>query len=93
MKRAILAAIADVAIAGLTAGALAGIPAANGNATGASHDLVIRPEVVGCHSWSLDGGAYTVDQTVRLREGESVAVVNPTSARTRSCRRTGATSR
>jgi plastocyanin len=54
------------------AGALAAVaPAASGQAS-----LVIRHQTRGCHSWSLNGGAYTPKQTIVLSRGGSVSVTN-----------------
>jgi hypothetical protein len=41
-----------------------------------SGTLVIRHQVRGCHSWSLNGGAWKVSQAVRLSKGGSVAITN-----------------
>jgi plastocyanin len=63
----------------LTATALAALAAAAAAASGTvqpAPTLTIRHQTVGCHSWSLNGGSYRVGQTVRLREGQSLRVVN-----------------
>jgi len=41
-----------------------------------SQTLVIRHQVHGCHSWSLNGGTAEVNQTVHLAKGGSVVVTN-----------------
>jgi plastocyanin len=57
--------------------ALAGVLAASALAAQPSHaSLTIRHQLRGCHSWSLNGGAYRTNQTVRLHRGGSVTVVN-----------------
>jgi hypothetical protein len=38
--------------------------------------LVIRHQVRGCHSWSVDGGAYRASQTLTLRRGGSIVVTD-----------------
>jgi hypothetical protein len=67
MKRTLLlTALGAAAIAfALPAGA------APGGAT-----LVIRHQVHGCHSWSLNGGAWKPTQHVRLVRGGSLVVTN-----------------
>ena len=57
--------------------ALAGVLAAGALAAAPSHaSLTIRHQLRGCHSWSLNGGAYRASQTVRLHRGGSVTIVN-----------------
>jgi hypothetical protein len=41
-----------------------------------SGTLVIRHQLRGCHSWSLNGGAYKAAQHVTLARGGSLLVVN-----------------
>jgi hypothetical protein len=38
--------------------------------------LVIRHQLRGCHSWSLDGGAYKASQTISLKRGVHLSVGN-----------------
>lgn len=38
--------------------------------------LVIRHQLRGCHSWSLNGGPYGVGQVVHLSRGGSLTVTN-----------------
>jgi len=38
--------------------------------------LVIRHQVRGCHSWSLNGGAWKATQHIRLARGGSLVVAN-----------------
>jgi plastocyanin len=56
------------------AGVVAALAPAASSSTQAS--LVIRHETRGCHSWSLNGGAYGTNQTVAIRRGGSVSVTN-----------------
>jgi hypothetical protein len=57
--------------------ALAGVLAASALAARPSHaSLTIRHQLRGCHSWSLNGGAYKASQTVLLHRGGAVTVVN-----------------
>jgi hypothetical protein len=66
MKRILLPLLAGAALLVLAA------PASP--AGGAS--LVIRHQVRGCHSWSLNGGAWKPTQHVRLSRGGSIVVTN-----------------
>ena len=45
-------------------------------ATPATHSLVIRHQVRGCHSWSVDGGAYKATQAMVVRRGGWLTVTN-----------------
>jgi plastocyanin len=56
--------------------ALAGVLAAVAPAASNQASLVIRHQTRGCHSWSLNGGAYTPSQTIVLTRGGSVSVTN-----------------
>jgi hypothetical protein len=57
--------------------ALAGALAAVAPAALASHaSLTIHHQVRGCHSWSLNGGAYKASQTIAIRRGGSIDVTN-----------------
>jgi plastocyanin len=51
-----------------------------GTASAASapgHDsLLIRHQMRGCHSWSANGGAFKVSQSITLRHGGWLAVTN-----------------
>ena len=38
--------------------------------------LVIRHQIRGCHSWSLNGGAWKTTQHIRLGRGGSLVVMN-----------------
>src|SRR5213596_104074 len=38
--------------------------------------LIIRHQVRGCHSWSYNGGAYKVSQTVTLKRGTHLSFGN-----------------
>jgi plastocyanin len=42
--------------------------------TGAT--LTIRHQLRGCHSWSLNGAAYKVSQSVTMSKGATLTVVN-----------------
>jgi hypothetical protein len=41
-----------------------------------SGTLVIRHQVRGCHTWSLDGGAFKATQTVHLVKGGALVVTD-----------------
>ncbi len=56
------------------AGVLAALAPAASSSSQAS--LVIRHQTRGCHSWSLNGGAYRTSQTIIIRRGGSVSVTN-----------------
>jgi plastocyanin len=56
--------------------ALAGILAASAPAAANQASLVIRHQARGCHSWSLNGGAYAPSQAVVLNRGGSVSITN-----------------
>jgi plastocyanin len=54
---------------------LAGTASAAASAPG--HDsLLIRHQMRGCHTWSANGGAFKVSQSVTLRHGGWLAVTN-----------------
>src|SRR5262245_11532959 len=38
--------------------------------------LVIRHQLRGCHTWSLNGGAFKASQAVRVAKGGSIVVTN-----------------
>lgn len=56
------------------AAVLAALAPAAPNSTQGS--LVIRHQTRGCHTWSLNGGAYRSSQTVVIRRHGSVSVTN-----------------
>jgi plastocyanin len=56
--------------------ALAGVLAAVAPAASSHASLLIRHQVRGCHSWSLNGGAYSASHTIVLSRGGSVTVTN-----------------
>ena len=57
--------------------ALVAVPLAGARAAAPSHaSLAIRHQLRGCHSWSLNGGAYRARQSVVLHRGGTVTVVN-----------------
>jgi plastocyanin len=45
-------------------------------ATGGHASLLIRHQVRGCHTWSVDGGTFRATQTVKLRHGSLLALTN-----------------
>jgi plastocyanin len=67
--RTSLALALAVAAALLTAGVSAA--AAPGNAS-----LLIRHQVRGCHSWSVNGGAFKATQSITLRKGGWLSVTD-----------------
>src|SRR5262249_14175674 len=50
--------------------------AAAASAAPSAGTLVIRHQIRGCHTWSLNGGAFKATQTIRLAKGGSLLVVN-----------------
>jgi plastocyanin len=38
--------------------------------------LTIRHQVRGCHSWSVNGGAYRASQSISLAKGSTITVVD-----------------
>ncbi len=76
-KRIVLAA---ATLAALTATAVAGAVTTHASVQplpqGWEPGLTIRYEAVGCHSWSLNGGMYTVEHDLQLKVGQSLVVVN-----------------
>jgi hypothetical protein len=67
MKRTIFLAALGTAVLAIALPA----SAAPGGAT-----LVIRHQIRGCHSWSLNGGAWKTTQHIRLTRGGSILVTN-----------------
>src|SRR3954453_6554155 len=55
---------------------LAGLSLAAGASAAQTPTLVISHQVKGCHSWSLNGAAGKVVQTVHITKGGSVVVTN-----------------
>ncbi|HEV2590619.1 MAG TPA: hypothetical protein VGU02_01880 [Gaiellaceae bacterium] len=56
---------------------LGGVFAAFAPAASSSQaSIVIRHQIRGCHSWSLNGGAFRVTQTLALVRGRSVRITN-----------------
>jgi plastocyanin len=45
-------------------------------ATPAAHSIVIRHQMHGCHTWSVDGGAWKVTQAVVVRRGGWITIRN-----------------
>lgn len=60
-----------LAIAGALVSTVAPVSAAPGHAS-----VVIRHQVRGCHSWSVNGGAFKASQTITLHRGGSFVVTN-----------------
>jgi plastocyanin len=62
-------------LAGVVAG-VASAPASAANSAAKPSTLVIRHQTHGCHSWSLDGGAYKPSQSVTIHRGGSLSITN-----------------
>jgi plastocyanin len=54
---------------------LAGAASAASSASGHA-SLLIRHQMRGCHSWSVDGGAFKASQSITLHHGGWLAVTN-----------------
>jgi hypothetical protein len=67
MKRTLTLTVLGAAFAAFTLSASAAPTTAS---------LKIRHEVRGCHSWSLNGGAFKTFQTIHLAKGGSILVTN-----------------
>jgi plastocyanin len=66
-----LSLLLPLAIAAVLVSAVAPVAAAPGHAS-----VVIRHQVRGCHSWSVNGGTFKASQTLTLRHGGSFVVTN-----------------
>ena len=66
-----LALLLPLAIAAILVGGAASSTSAPGHAS-----ILIRHQVQGCHAWSVDGGAYQARQSITLRRGGVVSVLN-----------------
>ncbi len=67
MKRTLVLLVASVAF---------GVFALTGSAAPKSATLVIKHQVRGCHSWSLNGGKMQVVQRIQLARGGSLVIRN-----------------
>lgn len=63
-----------LSVLALAVGAAAAVAPAAGSATSAS--IVIRHELRGCHTWSLNGGAYVPELQLRLGRGGRLTITN-----------------
>jgi len=66
VKRMVATLVAVTAVAAATASA----------ATPAAHSIVIRHQMHGCHTWSVDGGAWKASQAVVVRRGAWISIKN-----------------
>jgi hypothetical protein len=63
-----------ILVALASAAALAGLSTA---ASAPGHaSLLIRHEVRGCHTWSVNGGAFAATQSIVLRQGGWITITN-----------------
>jgi hypothetical protein len=60
-----------IAIGAILIGGAASSMSAPGHAS-----ILIRHQVQGCHAWSIDGGAYKARQSITLRRGGVLSVLN-----------------
>jgi plastocyanin len=66
-----LSLLLPLAIAAVLVSAVAPVAAAPGHAS-----VVIRHQVRGCHSWSVNGGTFKASQSITLQRGGSFVVTN-----------------
>jgi hypothetical protein len=66
-----LSLLLPLAIAAILVGGAASSMSAPGHAS-----ILIRHQVQGCHAWSVDGGAYLARQSITLRRGSVLSVLN-----------------
>lgn len=57
-------------------GAAVLLSAGTAAASPGSANLVIRHQLRGCHTWSLNGGKYAVAQTVKLSKGGTLSITD-----------------
>lgn len=69
MKRLLVSLLLAILGGTLVAPAPASVDAASGS-------VVIRHQLRGCHTWSLDGGRYTSALSARVARGGSLTVMN-----------------
>jgi hypothetical protein len=69
-------AIPLLALAALTAGGAASVTASATTSPASQAKLVIRHQLQGCHSWSLNGVSYRSSQAATIRRGGSITVTN-----------------
>jgi hypothetical protein len=72
MKRLLVLLVASVAGLGLVAALAAAAPAKAPKTA----KILIRHQMVGCHTWSVNGGPFKASQTLTLARGGSIAFVN-----------------
>ena len=63
-------------LAAALAACAAALVVSSASAHGTAATLTIRHQIRGCHTWSLDGGAYKATQSVRLSRGATLTVMN-----------------
>lgn len=68
--------MATLLVSGIAALVLGGLAASVRGAPSTEAALTIRHASVGCHLWSVNGGAYLAVQHLTLREGQSFTVEN-----------------
>jgi hypothetical protein len=59
------------AVAAILVGGAASATNASGHAS-----ILIRHQVQGCHAWSVDGGAFKARQSITLRRGAVLSILN-----------------
>ena len=71
MKRVLIIFAGLALVAGLATGGLAATTKAPKSAT-----IMIRHQVRGCHTWSVNGGAYRATQSTSLARGGTIRFMN-----------------
>src|SRR4051812_26110208 len=66
-----LSLLLPLAIAAILISGVASASSAPGHAS-----ILIRHQVEGCHAWSVDGGAFKARQSITLRRGGVLSVLN-----------------
>lgn len=72
MKRLLVLLVAAVAGVGLVAAFASAAPAKAPKTA----KVLIRHQMVGCHTWSINGGPFKAAQTMTLARGGTIAFVN-----------------
>lgn len=70
MKRLFVTASLGILAAAVT------LPALGASSSPKSASVVIRHQLRGCHTWSLNGGRYKADLAARLAPGGSLTITN-----------------
>ena len=72
MKHSLVISAAIVALCGVAAGSAAAVA----SQAPKSSALVIRHQVRGCHTWSVNGGAWAAAQSTRIARNGTITIVD-----------------